>query len=129
MPVDGFYEWLATPGEKLPHFIYPCEGDEWTFLNELDHLLTMLQGIARGGGASDDSIPLVLKNHGRQAGRGPRPANGPRNDELCLFGVREVEGKLNKKEGRVHRPALSLAVSGGPSRTRTGDPLIKSQLL
>ena len=42
--------------------------DAWWLLNELDLLLTMLQGIARGGGASFDAIPLVLKNHGRVTG-------------------------------------------------------------
>jgi len=59
------------------------QDDAWWLLNELDQMLTMLQGIARGGGASEDAIPLVLKRHGRLTGNlrldHPRP---PANEGL-----------------------------------------------
>ena len=44
------------------------QDDAWWLLNELDQMLNMLQGIARGGGDSFDSIPQVLKRHGRLTG-------------------------------------------------------------
>ncbi len=102
IPVDGFYEWKATPGEKRkqPYFIHRLDGEPLAFAG--------LWETWRGRGSPGRADALLVHDHHDDRERDdvadPRPhAGDPPGEQV---------GRVARPEERRHR------VIAGPARPR-----------
>lgn len=114
VPADGFYEWKAREGKKIPHWIHPPAGgvisfagiwEPWTRPGaEPRHTFAILTTDANAEVAPiHDRMPVVVAPEDRDRwldrstpARRLRELLGPAED--CSFDVREVSTRVNRPD-------------------------------
>ncbi len=86
LPVDGFYEWKATPGEKRkqPYFIHRPDGEPFAFA-----------GLWEQWHGRPDEAGKLVKSHRDEDGNHP-------DDEITVRSVTIITGAANETMSAVH---------------------------